>query len=836
MMNPWGALGTSMGIVVITMVLAIVLLIKGSGSLEFKQRTKGYVLSALITGVVLAICMLNLAFEIYTGLQEGAVKVSGWERFASSLLKTAKAVGVDENLDKFILDLRAMMAVIAANQSCLQNAIGVYASILYVIAPILGGIGLLEILAGIFPRVQLFFLGLYPWKQKYYFSQLNDGTLALARSICRVKMCWLLRPVLIFTNVEPGNDETGNMQRVNEAKAIGAICLHTDLKNTPKAWLGKRKYLLLEEDESRILQQLSMMSSLEKRRKLKSAEVFFAVFSDAYEPVEKRIQKELRSVYDNNKLKKKCDRLEEKYKQMQKQCQQLEENCKKQLDETGVEAVDCRRKCMKMHLACAKQKKAWEKKLAQWESENPIFTTVRTNFNLVMNLLTEIPLFEPLIGKKKKPDGSRDLVVSILGAGGLGMEMFLNTYWIGQMLDCNLTVNVYSQEEKEDFEARLDHINPDILETTRRESEILHIDRDGKRSAQPYCKVNYTQCILGSGDLKQIATGIEASDYCFVALGSDMENIDIANRVYRCVGEHHITQEDLRTVIAYVVYDPQVAELLNRENRYRHIAEKKADVYMQAVGTLEEVYSVKNVFMPDVETAANATYNDYKALQDKTKRIKENKTRFKKTEYDCRANIARVMHNAYKQYSTGMLTVSLFDVETVEALAQQREREAKAAMKLLQADPSGSNLTKEEYEKLLHRISWLEHRRWNAFTRIMGYRSTKLCSTYYPRELSHKQVPLRLHPCLVECDDKGIRCGLDGEHYPQVMELTYLKNADRDLLDDLSYEVYKMISALKEKAAAPDSLFTDAEKEKIKSLTGYDFKFYDYFATEKPKK
>ena len=66
-------------------------------------------------------------------------------------------------------------------------------------------------------------------------------------------------------------------------------------------------------------------------------------------------------------------------------------------------------------------------------------------------------------------------------------------------------------------------------------------------------------------------------------------------------------------------------------------------------------------------------------------------------------------------------------------------------------------------------------------------------------------MPLRLHPCLVECDEMGIRSGLGADLLPIAAELSYLEEKDRDMLDELTYELYKTRGK------------TD------------DFKFYDYF-------
>jgi hypothetical protein len=49
-----------------------------------------------------------------------------------------------------------------------------------------------------------------------------------------------------------------------------------------------------------------------------------------------------------------------------------------------------------------------------------------------------------------------------------------------------------------------------------------------------------------------------------------------------------------------------------------------------------------------------------------------------------------------------------------------------------------------------HMLAWVEHRRWNAFTRTMGYQSTDALEKNLASYASHKNMPLKLHPCLVE--------------------------------------------------------------------------------------
>ena len=86
--------------------------------------------------------------------------------------------------------------------------------------------------------------------------------------------------------------------------------------------------------------------------------------------------------------------------------------------------------------------------------------------------------------------------------------------------------------------------------------------------------------------------------------------------------------------------------------------------------------------------------------------------------------------------------------------------------------------------ELVKRLAWLEHRRWNAFMRSKGFQcSGKMeYEKYIEKTHSHKNLKLKLHPCLVECDDKGMRVDSENE---------YLKTLLYDMLDCTTVYVRK---------------------------------------------
>ena len=147
-----------------------------------------------------------------------------------------------------------------------------------------------------------------------------------------------------------------------------------------------------------------------------------------------------------------------------------------------------------------------------------------------------------------------------------------------------------------------------------------------------------------------------------------------------------------------------------------------------------------------------------------------------------------------------MIKKSLFDYPDAE---EQFNDEMEEKYRLYQK--FASDEIKDDKKELasLDRMAWLEHRRWNAFTRIKGFRCTRQYDVYAKagENGSYKQMDIKLHPCLLECDQKGIRKNFD-PHGDTL--LADVDKTDFDLLDELSYDLHN------------------------KSYNGYDFKKYDY--------
>ncbi len=677
--------------------------------------------------------------ELSTVSSGSAVEGLTWfEELVNSLIHTLQTFGMGEDYAGYIISGKTMICALYGANTLLEPLYGAYASILNFIAPLAACAVVLELLASIFPKLRLW---LSTGRETYYFSELNEASLALAGSIVRNRADSIVLPVLVFTNVYSNDEMTSELSAA--ARLLGAICIKDDLSLVRISKRGKKKFFLMDEVEAENLKALTAVAEPGSAY-IKKSEIYLFVNSDSYV--------------------------------------QLERNIRRGLIAKGMPADDL-----------------------------PVIIPVRCYRNLAANLLCDVPLFEPLIGKPGNPDGTVDLTVTILGAGDIGIEMFLSTYWFGQIRNCNLKINVVSRETEEAFWGKIDYINPEIRRTTIKGDPILRINRKGDM-ADVYCQVSYASLDVKSPEfidrLHQREDSILNTDYFFVCLGSDEDNISVANTVKTYMGAYHLSpaysaQKQARgdcagpdTVITYVVYDTALATVLNAEKHFRSDG-KIADIYMCAVGSLEDVYSEQNITMSDYTLFASKLNRAYKGVQKRSRTRSDLSDAIRnryKDDYKYWANLARAMHVRYKLFSIGMLTQSGLDGHTSggESLDElyHRFREIATA-----GEP-----------KLLHEMAWLEHRRWNAFTRVKGFRHTSDYQAYAiaNQSGSYKQMDLGLHPCLVECDKNGIRAEMkDG----RVVKETLWKKADDpnlDLLDELSYDLY------------------------ASGYNGYDLKEYDY--------
>ena len=720
---------------------------------------------------LVAVWALRYAVGLYHLTETNNHNLTRFEEFCGSIVHALQTFSMDADYEAYLENSKQMIGFMTNESVVWRNAMGAYASLLNVVAPVLGGALIFEIIANIFPRFCLYMSSLLFWKHKYYFSELNEGAIALVKSIReenrKKAFSFIRRPIIVFTDVYVDKHEEKDSELLRTAKMLGAICVRDDLAHVPKRrhWVGEKWFFLVDVNEAANIQALVDLSDEYNYRFLKGSTVCLFVEGDSYANVESRIRDKLKN-----------------------------------------------------------QKNFKEKDL-------PTIVPIQYYRNLVSNLLVEIPLYEPLVASEQdrmrssaaeieekcfepcESSDPRDLTVTILGNGIIGTEALLSSYCFGQMLGVRLNINVVSKDKAEDFYSKLNYINPEILESTKEKSDVLVCAKNKHNS--PYATVSYCEFDARSGGFwgrspkehETDLTGEEEkradatetwfdkmleTDYFIIALGSDKDNLDVATKLYTRLGEAFLEKRmNKNCVIAYVIYDSDLCEALNNDCLRSLNNDKSSNIYMRAFGSLREVYSYSNIFMSDHGAHAEETgeaYNVGKIQAEALRSVK--RKRGYGDDYTLWANLSRAMHLKYKVFSLGWIHTSVFDHGEKACDAHKKQvEEACLRYKLIATGHTKGidQIYVEQMQKASDALSWLEHRRWNAFTRVKGFRSTGAFEDYYAISPDkHKQMSLKLHPCLVESDIVQ----------PMVDKSEILKGGDR--LDEFSIKIFELKKGLAE--------------------------------------
>lgn len=358
-----------------------------------------------------------------------------------------------------------------------------------------------------------------------------------------------------------------------------------------------------------------------------------------------------------------------------------------------------------------------------------IFPLNRTQ-RVLYALLTQRPLYTAL------SENGGQLHVTIFGSGRIGTEAFLHTYWCGQVTNRTLHISVVSDEPEAAFRSRIARIAPELWETADPNADCLRVYPNRDEHAPVYFMFSYTQCDAGTQDVRDALQrgDLIDSDYFIVAVGEDALNIDVADRINRCVSVERGAGRTPRVPLACAICDDGLAKLFAQANRAGGGA---LDCF--PFGTRSELYAFDEIDFNRLSARAAQIKAAYEAksgsvpydYRDNIIRVR-GEDRFKRDIYAYDANIARAIHTQYKAFCVGM-TVGQY---------------AHASKTTLRADGD---------------LAWLEHRRWNAFMRIMGF----CCPTEAQEDAyiallpdaendsvnagRHKDIERKLHPCLVEC-------------------------------------------------------------------------------------
>ena len=257
------------------------------------------------------------------------------------------------------------------------------------------------------------------------------------------------------------------------------------------------------------------------------------------------------------------------------------------------------------------------------------------------------------------PEGEKIISAVVVGLGGYGTEMLKTLLWYGQMDGYRIEINAFDRAT--DADQRLAYQCPDIM--------------SGKYNGQfvqgeAYYQVAvHADVSVGTSAFAEKIAQIKNASYVLVSLGNDDLNIETA------VGLRTIFERmGIKPVIYAVVHNSALAVCMADLTNY-----KGQHYDIRLIGALEDSYSEEVVLHSAIEKDAL----DIHCLGFNGEEVD-----FYAYEYNYRSSTASALHNKAR---------AALGIHGANLPAEQRTPEQSAA------------------------LTELEHRRWNAYMRSIGY-------------------------------------------------------------------------------------------------------------------
>lgn len=685
-----------------------------------------------------------------------------------SIVHTLQTFSLDEDYDFFLNVLREK-----CQPGVVLDLVTVYYTILNVLAPIMTLAFILTLLEELLSR---FRASMHPSKETFLFSELNERALTLAEDVRKNKR----RALLVFTNFKADEADEQAAELRERANRIGAICVKNDITTMRFRHCSSSPitFVLADMNEYENLRVAAWLSRGNKKlNRLVLADVLvFCTGNDAeitvQEAIKNRSNRNMRFVAVN----------------------------------------DC---------------------------VQPIYRLL-SDFPLFSRMQESKPTEEGKIPKQKNP-----CTVLIVGCGYIGLECVKAISWCGQMADTELKIRVVSEDAAEK-KAVLMKECPELFSTKLYDIDFQSVD------------------VSGDAFVSYLNQQVRDACYVVVALGNDQRNITVSKELKRFYDRIYL-QGGKAPQICYLVMDNSLFSTFSQKQEENA---RTNECLLVPFGNNKQRFSVESLLNSEMERVALAIHLTYwglpvrcpESLLEKVKKSFLSGKRFDRATkdpqdqavvsrryelclfYRCFPRFWRLakIHCALVSFFTGKKPA---EKELREQLAaregaissyndsiygQNSSRSSAVHLRYkifaagLAADGKITDRTLDDYsafiadEKNCIAIAKLEHLRWDAYMRSIGYvapKESEFESYAYCNGNTHVQKELRLHPCLVDWNEEydKVLVPEDYELYenqdPAFMSGRYLR--DLDDLDRVSLKVWLTRKQRKGKTALIDYKTTD---------------------------
>lgn len=518
---------------------------------QFSSRQASVYL--LLLGFYLSIFCLRLAVTLYMYRNQIDYygNLDGLELFLDSAVHSLQTFSMDDDYTLYLSWLRTLSMELVPSAAFAAFICGLSA-IQNIMAPVIGGAILLDLLSNLFPRLALY---IQIFRPKYVFSELNEKTVCLAENIAadpdfspnlggksgpdlprrrHQKKC------IIFTDAYVNRDSERGAELLQRAKRLGAVCLSDDVSTLHLYGGSQVTYLLMDQDETNNLNTAIALS-------------------------EKTAEKDGTVVRVYRKL---CGTSPDV------QILFFSQN------DTSADLV-------------AKIYRQGEEK-----SIDPKLTVkvVREDTSLVYDILDQYPLYLPLLAELRAAKTGQEnlsemkLSILVVGSSAISREMILASYWCGQLLNPStkapipLEIHVVVPGQAGQFYQEMSHLIPGV--------------RMGDSApADPYASIRFYSMDEGGISLDALFANHPALNQCnyvLVALDNGPKNLNIAQWLQRKYSLLHLQDGCNPVQLLYIVEDNYLCDALNLKKRPN----------CTALGRFADRFSTRNVFTPELEERA----------------------------------------------------------------------------------------------------------------------------------------------------------------------------------------------------------------------------------------
>lgn len=665
----------------------------------FTQRKKNLQFKLLV--YLAAVIFL---FRLFVELNEIPVGASGllwYEKIFDSIIHTFQSFSFDDDYSYFLLQGREIF-----NSWGMPGAGAAYSllsSLLNLSAPLAAGAVLIDLLTNLFPRLRIL---VSPYRKKAVFSQLNPSSLLLLEDMIKTEKEYQ-REVLsgssfwnrirhrnvLYILCSAYSSEEADEESLRKAKALGAVCIRSDLLSLNLHRSKEVDYFLIHEEAEKNLTDLSKLLSPQ---------------DDTDYPWPKSIVESCPSSAQSpaSALARPRFRPTQIYLFVE--------------DQNQTEMTD---------LICQQHPKAWSKVLV---------LTIAKNRIIAMNLIQEIPLFLPLLSEAKK----KSLDVVLFG-GKQCIELLKAIYWAGQIPDTALSIQIVTQNP-DILKNQLQMECPELIRSCQKENPILKVynDPEDHTFAEPYATIQFhnADTLPFSDELfkteeerklkkeqkpNPYGSIFQKTDVFIAAYDDDLLNIQLSAWLSRLCALNRLTTPDQNPMILPQIRDKELAD---------GIRKTKSDDGLPIIlpfGLREECFSSAAVlntnFAKDVEKSAQL-YNE------------NHDQKIETSAYEYWSNLAKSIHADYKMFGMNLINSYSFNEKNRVQFHYLKSHELKQEDSL--------KLAYIEHRR------WNAYMRTAGYRQpdLQEFSSYTLEGLRNGIQKIGRNTLLKLHPCLVEAD------------------------------------------------------------------------------------